>query len=606
MNVNCENTISSMIESFIESNADITAHKRDDSIFAKLNALAVLESMDCSNTMQEISNNHHTKQLVKNINEYFTSEMDFKWPYTVCPYFTPIEIKQLRGYYTDTPVSEGTQYEPKSWHHRIEDLKEELKHASKPEDVERIKQSLADLGYDAENDEFNFNLNEATGTQFNPKTWTKKVRDLELRLKTCEDEEEISKIKQDMVNLGWNPEIEFTEENMILARNRFSRIYQEKYCNTISLDIRPLVENYKEDEVIQEANTKEKIYPIHIILVKGNSVLSDVIQKTTHGEFSHSALCIDNDFSRLYSFNMDNQMNFTGGFSLESIKRYPQDNRLAIFTFFVKESDYKKIEERIQILLNGIKGTTYSILNILTFQFKRINLNMPTNMICSQFVDSILKMVNSDITGKNSAKVDPNFLYTSSVKNAKIYKVFDGYTKDFDPIKTEKYVKKMSRSARPFNVNETSTMHLLNDFIYPVVLEARQFPFQINKDGDILLTNHFVDFDSEYSASHKLLIQYEKANNYEAMKYELARLYYMNYILEKRLYHNKYLKFKEKNKRTRARVLNDFNKYLALILKHEPEFNFSKYYEESPFYAHTIEVKSSTVYKMKDLLDYIL
>ena len=40
----------------------------------------------------------------------------------------------------------------------------------------------------------------------------------------------------------------------------------------------------------------------------------------------------------------------------------------------------------------------------------------------------------------------------------------------------------------------------------------------------------FLNLDDEYAQSHKLLMNYEKTNNYEGMKYELCRLFYMNYV----------------------------------------------------------------------------
>ena len=95
----------------------------------------------------------------------------------------------------------------------------------------------------------------------------------------------------------------------------------------------------------------------------------------------------------------------------------------------------------------------------------------------------------------------------------------------------------MGKNAKAFN---EALNTLIDDFIYPVIIEAK-LPIQFNKDGDALLTNTFVDFDAEYSSSHKLLLQYAKSKNLEGIKYELARLYYMNYILERRLYHNKFL-----------------------------------------------------------------
>ena len=38
-------------------------------------------------------------------------------------------------------------------------------------------------------------------------------------------------------------------------------------------------------------------------------------------------------------------------------------------------------------------------------------------------------------------------------------------------------------------------------------------PLEINDNGDVLLTNPVINFEAEYSASHKLLLQYDKTNN---------------------------------------------------------------------------------------------
>ena len=76
---------------------------------------------------------------------------------------------------------------------------------------------------------------------------------------------------------------------------------------------------------------KQKLYPVSIVLVNGNSAFSDIIVKVTNGPYSHSALCLDNDFKRLYSFNADNKFNKAGGFSLESIAEYAPENIAVCF-----------------------------------------------------------------------------------------------------------------------------------------------------------------------------------------------------------------------------------------------------------------------------------
>lgn len=59
----------------------------------------------------------------------------------------------------------------------------------------------------------------------NAKNYLQKIQDLELKLKSTEDPDEISEIKRIMIGLGWNPEVDCTQENMSLAKERLEKIY---------------------------------------------------------------------------------------------------------------------------------------------------------------------------------------------------------------------------------------------------------------------------------------------------------------------------------------------------------------------------------------------
>ena len=590
------NDLEVLIESFKQTYPK-TKNSRPETIYEALQFLTYVETINESTSITEQrSTKFYTNYAINKIQESIMKENTFKWPYTVAPYFTPEESAQLKGYYSESMRTAGD----KSIFYDIDYLENELRNTTDPDRIADIKSEIDRLaGYSGEAEDFY----EATATQFEPRSWNKKVTTLINQLKMEEDPEQVDCIKQSLVDLGWNPEIDYTVENQIKAKKRIESIYQERYKNILSLDLTSLVEASDINEEVIYESYNDKIKPIHVVIVKGDSPFSDVISKATKSQFSHSAICIDNNFNNLYSFNLMNGVNKTGGFSIEAVDKYPKDNRLAVFSFFVKKDDYDKIVERVKMLANNIDKTAYSVANILTMPFKRINLNMDNSMICSQFVDSLLKMANIDITGKDSSHVTPNDFYKAAANaDGKVYKVFDGITKNFNHKKVVSYVNKMAKKVKP--VTE-GVSNLLADFIYPTVMEAK-LPIQFNKDGDVLLTNTFVDFDREYSASHKLLLHYAKANNIDGMKYELARLYYMNYILERRLYHNKSLSNKEKNMKTRARVLNDFNKYLKYVLEKEPNFNFAEYYEKSIFYPHTVEVKKYTILKLKDIINYIL
>ena len=401
-----------------------------------------------------------------------------------------------------------------------------------------------------------------------------------------------------------NPEIKYNAENQLKAKDRHERMLQEDYKHVSILNMEPLFNVFNESEAIQESKM-QKLYPVSIVLVRGDSKFSDAIVKVTKGPYSHSALCLDNDFKRLYSFNMNNTFNHGGGLSLESINNYPQDNNVAIFTFFIDKDRYDTMNKNVQDLLYDIKNSRYSIANILTLPFKKVNLNMTDKMICSQFVDKMLKLANIDLTGADASKVTPNYLYSMCIGNSKVYKIYEGPVKDFNYNKATKFVDSLTRHPKILS-ESILEQFTINQYQYAVVSEAKKLPIQINDKGDILLNNPVIDFEAEYSASHKLLMQYDKINNSEGMKYELARLYYMNYLLEKKIYSNKYKKKKDANIKVRARILNDFNKYMKSLLKINPNFNFSQYYESSPFYANTIQIDNGTVKGIKSLINCIL
>lgn len=588
-----------LMESFKQKHPKNYTNSRPSSIFEALQYLSFLDQLNESASIVEQSTAKYYKNTaLEMIKESITKDNTFRWPYNVAPYFTPEEIKQLKGYYYESTTR---ALDNRSMLYNIQALEDELRATTDPIEIARIKAEIDALStYSGEAEDF---YDEASINQFNPVDWDKKVRELLIKLEMTEDYEKVDYIKQEIVNLGWNPEIEYTTENQIKAKKRIESIYQKKYKDILTLDLTSLVEGFNVNEEVINESAFDKLKPLHVLVIHGDSEFSNIINKVTNSQFSHSAVCVDNNFNKLYSFIYN--INGDSGFRTEDINKWPKENRLAVFSFFVKKEDYDKVIERIKMLTDNMHKTRYSIANVITLPFKHINLNMDTSMICSQFVDSILKLANIDITGKDSSKVIPKDFYTAGIKNTsgKIYKVFDGITKDFNPKKVIAYLSRMANKIKPVTENDVS--NLLADYIYPTIVEAK-LPIEFNKDGDVLLTNPFVDFDREYSASHKLLLQYDKLNNTEGMKYELARLYYMNYILERNLYHNKNLPNKEKNIKTRARVLNDFNKYLEVLLKQEPNFNFAEYYEKSVFYPHTIEVKKNTLLKLKDIINYIL
>ena len=103
-----------------------------------------------------------------------------------------------------------------------------------------------------------------------------------------------------------------------------------------------------------------------------------------------------------------------------------------------------------------------------------------------------------------------------------------------------------------------------------------------------------MDYQSAYSQSHKLLLEYDKVNNINGMKEELCKLWYINTKIEKKI-NSKFRKNKKELLDIRARVLNDFKKYLSKVLSIELNFSFGDYYRNSKYYDSNISIDKNTL-----------
>lgn len=494
---------------------------------------------------------HHSDEIDARLLAYeryvIENSMDTRteYPYMECPFFTPEEVKQFKGYYAESGIESYEDYFGES-----------------------MTAQLAD-----------------SHKSHDGRTWNQRITQLQTQLQYTQDDEEADRIRQNILDLGWNPEVEYNTENQILATKRYMSIMENRLPQVSIVDIQSIIENETLQPVFTESSDTDSahIHPVSIVLVHGKSQIAKVIKAVTKSEFTHSAIALDGNYSRLYSYNFNNHRNKGGGFSLESVKRYPPFSRVGIFTFFINDEDYKKLKERVQYLVGAIDHTHYGVMNLLLFPFKNIRFEGSDNMICSQFVDSCMKLINIDITGTSSSKVSPAMLYDVSVGNAKIYKTYDGLVKDFNQEKASQFLKKLVNTAKSIK-SEAS----IDNYLYPVVVEAKSIS-DINESDIFITSDPYPDFATEYDISHNHLIESYQTHDTESMKHELAKLYYMNYMLEHNMYHNKFIRYKEQNMKTRAKVLREFSTCLGTIMEAEHDFDFGEYYKTTSFYPHTIE-----------------
>ena len=246
-------------------------------------------------------------------------------------------------------------------------------------------------------------------------------------------------LEREILSVGWHPDYDISSITnwKELNENTLSRIEDRYYHGNKIINLCELVTLLNKDDTkqddIKKLEKRSNMNPIYLVLVSGDKITSNIIQWWTKGPFSHSALGLNHELNNLMSFNNAEDKEHQG-LSIESLDMYVPDKRLIVYSIFVTDEDYIALKKNIEYYLNNKSKTHYSKINILSLAFKK-PLNFEYDMVCSQFVDRLLKFINVDISNKDSSLVSPNDLYRAATTNNKIYKLYDGKVKDYKPDK---------------------------------------------------------------------------------------------------------------------------------------------------------------------------
>ena len=472
-----------------------------------------------------------------------------------------------------------------------------------------------------------------------------RVRKLEsvYRTTTVEQRMEDPKLSQTILEMGWNPLYEFTPEMRVMADMRINSLIENQFghsqiidlCGFRTLDTSKFGLNEKTSIEIQGKSIK----PIYIIFEEGKSWFSKSIKKFTNGIYSHAAISFDTTMDKMYSYCIEGSENKYGGFVIENINDKDKNAHMGVYAVFVSEEIWETIFNNVMYFVDNVKQTSYSFTNILTMIF-RIPYERNNSLICSQFVDRMLKLGGIDITNKKSSLVDPNYLRGVSKSNKNIYKIFEGKVKSYNSrvcydrvtglmnkISTYTFEATMSKDfvreslffndslnalgmiyeqMQIYNPSKNKQLKSIYETFYIPCMEAKEIPIRFNKEGDILINPINTDFKAEHARSHKLLVSYSAKKNYKGMKSELARLWMLNNMIEKRLNKKRFNKNKAKYLQdARALILNDFKKYLKEVLDKEPNFDFEKYFADSR-YSDTVRVDKNILRNIIGLVKTVI
>lgn len=413
-----------------------------------------------------------------------------------------------------------------------------------------------------------------------------------------------------LLKLGWVPSVPLDEEVFERNRENLYRHIKENFCKIV--DVTETVKEMKVKDMKDEyaGNNSQKLYPVYIVCSYTYTAFGKVVRAVLSDEWSHSSISFDHTLKNLYSYNMNAKRE--GGLSFESIDGYIKDNsgaQIHVMVAFLTKQQYEKLRGNLDWYIANWKNSRYSISNLFNIVANKTKTtNHDLNLICSQFVDHLFKLVHLDFTNKPSNLVVPGDL--AIIRNPTVYKVYEGLAVEYDPNKIKKFVDKLSKVAAPARSTiKESTVYtdsvieemysIMNNILHPdSIFTEVHVPIRFSEKGDLSIET-YKSYEVRYQEIHNLL----KTNlSLDSRKEEVSKLWFINCKLIKKIQKIKKKKVSDSNKalidkyiKLRARVLNDFNTEMKKIMKEDPEFNFSKYYKYGDYNDGNITIDSNTL-----------
>lgn len=161
--------------------------------------------------------------------------------------------------------------------------------------------------------------------------------------------------------------------------------------------------------------------------------------------------------------------------------------------------------------------------------------------------------------------------------------------------------------------SQPSVQESVNDIINGIKakFDPRKYKFEVDADGSFLIKKKYdADLPRMFKNTIRLLKAYKDANRFEEMKPELAKLYFINDLIEMKYTYNRNMTTKEKSEYKtytdlRSNVLSAFKLYLSCVLETDTGFDFSQYYEASP-YSKVLHINREQIKGIRNVIGLLI
>lgn len=248
-----------------------------------------------------------------------------------------------------------------------------------------------------------------------------------------------------------NDKTDITNENDILylenyvdySDNVLSEEEIQDYYNELNISVN--------EDIDMDEGYGEKLRPVFIALLYSDSTFDHVAEKFVKNQrYWHAAIGFGPSLSRTYSFNFGeaDANKIKCGLSFESVDFYKKSHptgTMEVSCIFLNKNKYKKLKDTLEYYIRNKQKTRYSFINLIYSLFGKGTKNgIKMNLVCSTFVDTILKSVNVNISGTNHTNLTKPDDLAKKDSNEKQFKIFSGKIVNYNPQKAKDQVEKLA------------------------------------------------------------------------------------------------------------------------------------------------------------------
>ena len=374
-----------------------------------------------------------------------------------------------------------------------------------------------------------------------PKKYYAAIEAMQIQLEKAKKKDEEEEFENLILKSGWFPYRKINGDSIKDARERqadwFNNNMQTNIIDLTDTDLgdsdgeatSPVSENNDLFEVIEMSGIdgdKSRLEPLFITFTSSDNFLGKVIKKWTKSHWSHAGIALQPKLDKIYTFSAKelNENNKQGGFRIESLELYSSLNitDLLVMCFFVDKDIKKKVKEELAFYEKNQANTKYDKLNYFNIAFNIQKDDESMQMVCSQFVDYILKMAGVDITNKASNLVTPADLSKTDNNAINIYALFEGKIPNYKEKDIKKKIKFIVDTLDYSKLCATTTENMKNTTKTSKVIECffnvctnneeineilRQMRLYVNPDSLTLKSYDYTDIKVCCSRNHDELMK---------------------------------------------------------------------------------------------------